>query len=361
MIGMFFGSLAGRLAFFVVASLLMAQVGALAVFRADRLFDRAVQHPRVFVQPADGTLLSRIATLGLPKAPCLNMLRSYTLPGVLYVVLVLLLEARWITRPLRALVDAVDSFGRGEAVELSRLSGPSEIVRAVNAFNLMQQRLSRLLEDRLSMVATITHDLRTQITVARLRAEMIEDAEAREVIVRSLTDLQHIVDATLSFARDEIVPDESRIIDLVSLIESVANDLAAVGWDVGVAADGHLHYRCRPALLRRALTNLMSNAVKYGNCARVALELADEHVCITIDDEGPGLPSDQLQRVFEPFVRLDSSRYNENGGIGLGLSIARSAIRAHGGEVTLTNMSCGLRAQVNLPHGNGNGSNWRRR
>ncbi|MBV8916975.1 ATP-binding protein [Bradyrhizobium sp.] len=444
MIGLFFRSLAGRLALVLVAALLMAQVAAIAVFWADtsrvrraavrtqeadriatlarviaavpaaarediirafatprhrywagatslvaredmgeqerqvadnirRMMRNSARDPRiglvernvedglgasarvlpnaleVSVQLTDGTWLNGETALWLPKAPFVNMLRYMTVASVLSIVLVVLLAARWITRPLSALADAADRLGRGEAVELSLLSGPSEVVRTLNAFNIMQQRLSRFLADRLTMVAAISHDLRTPITAARLRAEMIEDAEVREAIVRSLTDMQHITEATLSFARDETLSEEPRTIDLNSLLEAVADDLTAVGCDVSVAADGHLPYRCRPALLRRALTNLMSNAAKYGNCARVALELTGEHARITIDDEGPGLPSDQLQKVFEPFVRLDPSRSNETGGIGLGLSIARSVVRAHGGEVTLMNMSCGLRAQVVLP------------
>ncbi len=213
----------------------------------------------------------------------------------------------------------------------------------------MQQRLSRFVGDRLAMLAAISHDLRTPITAARIRAEMIDDAEVKDAIVRSLTEMQYITDATLSFARDETVREEPRTIDLASLVDAVADDLAAAGQNIAVAGRDHLPYRCRPALLRRALTNLMSNAAKYGNRAHIALQLTNEHARIMIDDEGPGLPQDQLERVFEPFVRVDQSRSSATGGIGLGLSIARTIIRAHGGEVTLRNVPGGLRAEVVLP------------
>jgi signal transduction histidine kinase len=175
----------------------------------------------------------------------------------------------------------------------------------------------------------------------------------KDAIVRSLTEMQYITEATLSFARDETSSEEPRMIDLASLVEAVADDLAATGQNITVTGHYHLQYRCRPALVRRALTNLMSNAVKYGKRARIALHLTKEHARIMIDDEGPGLPEDQLERVFEPFVRIDQSRSSGMGGIGLGLSIARTIIRAHGGEVTLCNLAGGLRAEVVLPRERG--------
>jgi len=303
----------------------------------------------VSVQLADGTWLNGETPLRLATIPSANVWLYLAIAGVLSILVAVVFAVRWITRPLTALAEAADRVGRGEAVELLAMSGPSEISRTVNAFNVMQQRLSRYLTDRLAMLAAISHDLRTPITAARLRAEMIEDGEVRDAIVRSLTDMQNITEATLCFARDETLSEELRTIDLGSLVEAVADDLRAVGQDVTVVAHDHLTYRCRPALLRRALANLMSNAAKYGKCARVTLHLGHDQARITIDDEGPGLPDDQLEKVFEPFVRVDQSRSNETGGIGLGLSIARSIIRAHGGEVVLKNQSVGLRAEISLP------------
>jgi signal transduction histidine kinase len=304
----------------------------------------------ISVQLADGSWLNAVAPLRLPIVPEANV-RWLILLGasVAAVIIVVAFAVRWITRPLTALGEAADRVGRGESVELLSVTGPYEITRTVTAFNAMQQRLSRFVSDRLMMLAAVSHDLRTPMTAARLRAEMIDDAEARDAIVRSLTQMQYITETTLSFARDETVSEEPRTIDLASLIEAVADDLAGTGQNVTIAGADHLPYRCRPALLRRALTNLISNGVKYGKQARVTLRLTDEHVHIMIDDEGPGVPRDQLERVFEPFVRCDQSRSCETGGIGLGLSIARTIIRAHGGEVMLKNMPGGLRAEVTLP------------
>jgi signal transduction histidine kinase len=304
----------------------------------------------VSVQLADGSWLNAVAPLRLPTIPEANVRWLYMLAAsVAAVIVVVVIGVRWITRPLTALAEAADRVGRGELVEPLAVTGPYEIMRTVNAFNVMQKRLSRFMSDRLTMLAAISHDLRTPMTAARLRAEMIDDAEVKDAIVRSLTQMQYITEATLSFARDETVSEEPRAIDLASLVEAVADDLAATGQHIAIAGHDHVPYRCRPALLRRALTNLMSNAVKYGKRAQITLRLTNEHARILIDDEGPGLPQDQLERVFEPFVRADQSRSSTTGGIGLGLSIARTIIRAHGGEVTLANLPGGLRAEIVLP------------
>jgi signal transduction histidine kinase len=304
----------------------------------------------ISVQFADGSWLNAATALRLPTLPEANVQWWYLLAvSVAAVIAAAVFAVRWIARPLTALAEAADRVGRGEAVEPLAVTGPNEIARTVKAFNIMQQRLSRFVADRLTTLAAISHDLRTPMTAARLRAEMIDDAEVKEAIVRSLTEMQYIAETTLSFTRDETAAEEPRTIDLASLVEAVAEDLAAAGQSIDVTGPDHLHYRCRPALLRRALANLMSNAAKYGRRARVALHLTTDHARIMIDDEGPGLPPDQLEKVFEPFVRVDPSRSSETGGIGLGLSIARTIIRAHGGEVTLTNMAVGLRAEVVLP------------
>jgi signal transduction histidine kinase len=304
----------------------------------------------ISVQLTDGSWLNAVAPLRLPIVPEANVRWLYLLgASVAAVIIAVVFAVRWITRPLTALAAAADRAGRGESVEPLLVKGPYEVARTVKAFNVMQLRLSRFVSDRLMMLAAISHDLRTPMTAARLRAEMIDDAEVRDAIVRSLTEMQYITETTLSFARDETVSEEPRAIDLASLVEAVADDLASTGQDIVIAGRDHVPYRCRPALLRRALTNLISNAVKYGKRARITLCPTDDHARITIDDEGPGLPPDQLERVFEPFVRIDRSRSCETGGIGLGLSIARTIIRAHGGDVTLKNLPGGLRAEVVLP------------
>jgi signal transduction histidine kinase len=304
------------------------------------------------VQLANGIWLNDEAPQLRLMLPAVNVadVWLYILAGsVTAMIVVVVFAVRWITRPLTALAEAADRVGCGESVELLSVRGPYEITRTVTAFNVMQQRLSRFMNDRLMMLAAISHDLRTPMTAARLRAEMIDDIEVRDAIVRSLTEMQYITESTLSFARDETLSEEPRAIDLASLVEAVADDLAATGQHITIAGHDHLHYRCRPALMRRALSNLMSNATKYGKRACVALHLTEEHVRIMIDDEGPGLPQDQLEKVFDPFVRIEPSRNSATGGLGLGLSIARTIIRAQGGDVRLSNLARGLRAEIILP------------
>jgi signal transduction histidine kinase len=218
------------------------------------------------------------------------------------------------------------------------------------AFNRMQERLRRFLDDRTRMLAAVSHDLRTPITSLRLRAEFVEDDETRARILATLDEMQAMVEATLAFAREEARSEPTRIVDLAALVESTAADLADLGAAIEVAPAERLPYGCRPVALRRALRNLLENAVRYGERCHVRLEHDRSEVRIIIEDEGPGIPEDQQGRVFEPFVRLEESRSAETGGIGLGLAIARSIARAHGGDIRLQNLpGRGLRVSLSLP------------
>jgi len=159
-----------------------------------------------------------------------------------------------------------------------------------------------------------------------------------------------MVQATLSFASESAVAEETRLVDLVSLVEAVADDEGTLGHEVQVNSSGKLPYRCRPISLRRAVLNLTENAIRYGERARVTLMSDASTVRILVDDDGPGIPQDKLEEVFEPFTRLETSRNMETGGVGLGLAVARSCARSHGGDVILTNRShMGLRAEIILP------------
>jgi signal transduction histidine kinase len=251
---------------------------------------------------------------------------------------------------MRALATAAEKVGRGEAVDPVLARGPAEIRTTVQAFNAMQERLSRFVRDRTRMVAAISHDLRTPITSLRLRAEFIEDEELKRDIVRTLDEMQAMADATLAFAREEGSGEETRSTDLAALIEGIVQDHRELGRDVTYAGPERLVWRCRPVSLKRAIGNLVENAVRYAGSARVGLAASGGEVIITVEDSGPGIPEERLTDVFEPFVRLETSRSRETGGVGLGLSIARSIIHAHGGELTLANRSeGGLRAKVSLP------------
>lgn len=257
---------------------------------------------------------------------------------------------RRITRPLASLSAAAGKLGRGEQVAPLAEEGPADVRETIRAFNEMQERLRRFVQDRTRMLAAISHDLRTPITSLRLRAEMIEDDETRDKMIQTLDEMQNMAEASLAFAREEAADEETRATDLAALIGAIAEDLGELGYSIETETPDRLIYPCRPTALRRALVNLIENAARYGEHARVSLAKTDNGIRIRIDDDGPGIPDADLERVFEPFVRLEESRSTETGGIGLGMAIARDIVHRHGGDVILENRpEGGLRATITLP------------
>ena len=278
----------------------------------------------------------------------------------LLIALIAVVMARRIARPVTQLVSAADRFGRGEDFPPLPEEGPPEVRRMTAAFNAMRTRLQRYVEDRTRLLAAVSHDLRTPITSMRLRAEFIENEETRQKMIETLEEMERITDATLAFAREDAVREDTRNLDLAALLESLCDDLRALGMDVECAPGDRLPYPCRPVGLKRALRNLIENAVAYGERARVTVERRDDSLRIVIEDDGPGIPEDALERVFMPFERLEESRSRETGGIGLGLSIARSIIRSHGGDVVPRNLPAGgLTVTVSLPWIDGNSDKYR--
>lgn len=263
-------------------------------------------------------------------------------------------SVRRITRPLSRLAGAADRLGRGEAVDALPETGPEEVRRTTRAFNAMQARVKRFVGDRTRMIAAISHDMRTPLTALRLRAEFVDDPEIRDKMIETIDEMTRMSEATLAFARDDAEAEESRPTDLAALVSAVADDFTDLGYDVAVDGPERLDLSVRPVSLRRALRNLVENAVRYGERARVALFQTGDEIAIRVDDDGPGIPPERMEDVFEPFVRLEGSRSQETGGVGLGLSTARSIARAHGGELTLANRGQGgLSATIHLPHGAG--------
>ncbi|CAN7258823.1 ATP-binding protein [Bosea sp. LjRoot9] len=257
--------------------------------------------------------------------------------------------ARRITRPMRKLAAAADALGRGEETAELVEQGPEDVRRMAGAFNRMQDRLRRFILDRTAMLAAIGHDLRTPITSLRLRAEFVRDPVERERFMASLDEMQAMTEATLSFAGEQAVGEATRLVDLAALIESICSDLADLGRDVDFRDHGREPYRCRPAALGRAIRNIVENAARYGERARVALARSPGWIEIVVEDDGDGIPESEFERVFAPFVRLEASRSRETGGTGLGLAIARTIVRSHGGDVLLANRERGLRVTIRLP------------
>ena len=270
--------------------------------------------------------------------------------SALGIAVVAVLTGRRIAKPMRRLAAAAGKLGRGEAVEDLPEAGPLETQDTVRAFNVMRERLDRFVRDRTAMLAAVSHDLRTPITSLRLHAEMIENEETRSKIVAALDEMQRMTEDTLAFIREDMQREGTRTVDLHALVDSVATDLADLGHEIAVADSDRILVSCRTVALRRALRNLLENACRYGDRAKVRIVPDDAQVRIVLEDEGPGVPEAELERVFEPFVRLEASRSPETGGTGLGLAIARSIVRGHGGDIRLENRQTGgLRATVTLP------------
>ena len=310
--------------------------------------------------PASGLLLAirlddaawlNAAMILPPERPGFGMAPlAALLAAAVAISLVAALSLRRLTRPLNALAAAADAVGRGEPHELEAATGPLEIRRTAAAFNAMQARVTRAMTDRSQLLAAITHDLRTPITTLRLRAEMVEDESLRARMLATLDEMQALTEAGLLLARDTAAEEPTRTVDLVALVESVAADFVDQGRDVSIQPAAPLPCRCRKLAMTRAVRNLLENALRYGGSAEVTLASTAEAVTITIVDHGPGLPEAMLERVFEPFFRLEASRSPKTGGSGLGLAIARAIVRGHGGEITLENRRPqGLTATIRLP------------
>ncbi|MCW1921654.1 ATP-binding protein [Luteolibacter arcticus] len=264
--------------------------------------------------------------------------------------LVTALIANRVGRPLRRLTEAAEKLGRGEATDPLPEEGADDIRRTATAFNRMQSRLKRYVEDRTGIMAAISHDLRTPITSLRLQAEFVADGETRDKLVATLDEMKAITEASLAFAREDASSGGTRTVDQHALLESLCEDLHALGWKVEFRGDEPLPWRCRPDSLRRAVRNIIENAVRYGGVARVSTRTGAGMLEVIVDDDGPGIPEADMDRVFMPFVRLEGSRNRSTGGTGLGLPIARTILRNHGGDLTLENrQGGGLRVVMHLP------------
>ena len=270
--------------------------------------------------------------------------------SALGIAVVTVLTGRRIAKPMRNLAVAADRLGRGEAVEDLPEAGPQETRKTVHAFNVMRERLDRFVRDRTTMLAAVSHDLRTPITSMRLHAELVEDEETRTRLVATLDEMQRMTEDTLAFIREDMHREGTRAVDLHALVDSVAADLVDLGYEIEVGDCDRILVPCRTVALRRMLRNLLENACTYGARARVRISQDGGQAFVVVEDDGPGITPADLERVFEPFVRIDASRNPETGGTGLGLAIARSIARGHGGDIRLENRDTGgLRATVTLP------------
>lgn len=301
------------------------------------------------VKFADGfTALFRVSRLArgapLPRGLFLNMAFL-----VIVMSIALFVTARTITRPLSDLVRAADSVGRNLRQPKIEERGALEVRQAARAFNTMQDRLQRYLDSRSRVLAAMSHDLKTPLTRLRLQVEMLEDAHAQARLGKQLDEMESMVHGALALFRGLDDNEAFTPLDINDILVTLQSEFAEMNGVVTIEGQATRSIVGKPQALRRCLTNLIANAIKFGTQATVIVEDGAALV-IRVRDAGPGIPEDELERVFEPFYRLESSRNRDTGGSGLGLSIARDLVQSHGGTLALRNLPVrGLEAILTLP------------
>jgi len=312
---------------------------------------RFLQHVQAESVLPDGTRL----TLDAPQ----RLNRFFTSSFAAYIAAVIavgMIGSIWsvslATKPLSRLSEAADRFGADVHAAPIAETGPREVKHAAAAFNRMQRRLRQFVMDRTRMLAAISHDLRTPLTRMRLRAEMMDEGEQRTKMLSDLQEMEEMVGAALAFARDESADEPSRPIDLAALMETIAADARDMDQPVSLAPAGSLTVQMRPRTLKRAIVNIVDNAVRYGGRTELSLVRDRDEAVIRIVDHGPGIAESERENVLRPFYRCEGSRSRDTGGIGLGLSIASDTISAHGGKLALSETpGGGLTVEVRLPAG----------
>ena len=267
------------------------------------------------------------------------------------VLLLCLLVVRWITRPLAALSEAAAAFGNGQDDRAPPLpeTGSREFINTARAFSAMRERIQRYIEDRDRLFISISHDLRTPITRLKLRSELLDDEALRNEFEEDLDELDMMVKGALQCVKDSDIHENPAEVKLDALLGRLVRSARLAGHEVGYRDSG-VSVRAKPLALKRAIGNLLDNALFYGDRAEIDVRAKPGAVAITVRDHGPGVPEEAFASLFEPYVRLEHGREQNDGGMGLGLGIARSIIEAHGGELILENHpEGGLNATIRLP------------
>ncbi|WP_449557549.1 ATP-binding protein [Huaxiibacter chinensis] len=308
-----------------------------------------VSHIQAHVTLSDGSPLTLDLTPRMP--PVASWLPIVFILQLLLIVLCSWIAVKQVVRPFSLFTRAVDSLEPAAHQPMSE-QGPAEVRRAARAFNAMQARIQVYLKERAQILASISHDLQTPITRMKLRVEMADQPELREKLMQDLDNMTRLVREGIAYARSSESLEEPPVrLDLSAWIDSIVCDYRDTGKNVSfIAPDGRLPFRTRPQALRRVMTNLIDNALKYGERADISLDTGDlSRIVIHVVDNGPGIPEDEQDAVLQPFYRLESSRNRDTGGTGLGLAIAAQLIAQLQGSLTLTNRpQGGLDASVTL-------------
>ena len=281
-----------------------------------------------------------------------RMIRNVLLPfsAVLFIALFSIWVARGVARPLDELAAAAEKLGRDRELRLVGDFNAPELRTIGNAFNAMQRRLKQFVDDRLQMIAAISHDLRTPLTRLRLFAEYVRDQDQRRQMLSDINEMEAMVSATLTYASNQLKDEPRSAVDLASLLISLCDTAADAGCRVVYDGPDHARLTCRPVAVRRAFANLIDNGCKFGSHVWVTLRDGPDGIAITVADDGPGIPAALREEAFRPFARLETSRNRETGGTGLGLAIASDVILAHGGAIQLGDTAAGgLLVTVTLP------------
>ena len=260
------------------------------------------------------------------------------------------IAARQFARPIKRLAAAVREFGVNPRAPPIPESGPREVRQVIRTFNEMQGQIQKFVSYRTTMLAAISHDLRTPLTRMRLRGEFIEDFEQQGRLFRDVDEMQAMVDGALAFFRDDAVAEPNTTFDLPHVLMTVANDYADQEIEIQYVGPAHALYQGRPFALKRAFNNLVENAIKYATPPRLELLCEEQAFVVVVRDQGPGIPDKLLENVFLPYYRVEKSRNRSTGGVGLGLTVALAIVHGHGGEIRLRNSpEGGLEARVVLP------------
>ncbi|QWT19007.1 HAMP domain-containing protein [Bacillus sp. NP157] len=269
--------------------------------------------------------------------------------GVLVMLPLAILFARTLSAPIQRFAEAAQRLGTDTGAPPVPREGPREVRQAVDAFNAMQARLNRMMQERTNMIAAIAHDLRTPLTRLTFRLDGLPEPLGSKVDA-DIVEMKTMISAALDFIRDRASGPHRQPLDFRLLVESVADDLVDIGNDVSLQGGDAVTVDGDPVALRRAVINLVENGLKYGDRVRMRLRFHGEACVLEIDDDGPGIPEAMQRQVFEPFFRLEASRNRDTGGIGLGLASVQAILSEHGGQVQLRNRrEGGLRASVTLP------------
>lgn len=334
-------------------------INPLRVMLSNALADRLRYPHRVMAKEEPNTVVIQVETprglyvFQIPQrriyTPTTEVFIIWMVGSSILLSAIALLFMRNQVRPVRRLADAAEAIGKGQNVPWFKPEGATEVRQAAAALMVMHDRIRRSVGQRTAMLAGVSHDLRTPLTRMKLQLAMMPENAQTRGFESDIADMERMLEAYLAFARGED-GEPVTMTDLAALIGEVVEAMKRQSPHISLAIESNLCLPLRPHAMKRCLQNLLSNALRYGKKAQMTLNVRDNAAEIVVEDDGPGIPLEKREDVFKPFLRLDASRNQDTGGVGLGLTIARDIARAHGGDITLEDSPLGgLRVRIRLP------------